>query len=113
MMTSSALNKIVTELQNGWNQIQSTLSVYLSAIGSLVRQTQLTADSEVWKALFFRSSLLNSSDTFLLMEYTTESSNDDSTDLKLTARHNRMIGFVESRLTQLAQSLESALKVYD
>ena len=84
----------------------------MNALGGIIRQAQMNDSITVWKSLFYQASALTHSDYFLLMEYSTKSQ-PDADHHKLQAKHLKMIGFVESRLTTFAQTLETELKIFD
>lgn len=89
-----------------------TLSKHINVLGGIIRQAQMNDSITVWKSLFYQTSALTHSDYFLLMEYSTKS--QPLVDHhKLQVKHMKMIGFVESRLTSFAQTLESELKIFD
>lgn len=100
MMSSSALKKIDNEFKYGWNQIQLTLSKYLSSTGSILNSAKLTRETEVWRSFFFHSSLFNWAEKYLLVEFRTSQLKEFKLNqVEMQSRHNAMVGLVEARLS--------------
>ena len=103
-MTQSAKNKIIGELSKGYKQLHITLAQFKATKGEIQRSVQATEPSQIYRPLFLLTSELTHAEWFIMLRYETFGSqkavNPESTK-SLHSRHQKMVGFVESRLTSL------------
>ena len=102
LMTQSARDRILTELRAGWLTIQLTQVKHLAAAECSLQRSvaHCQPTPHVWHSLIMQKSVLTRAQFFMALTYETKQHADECAK-KTGSRHARMIGFVESRLTQL------------
>ena len=59
-----------------------------------------------WSGLFFQATVLNETDYFIVLEYSTKKPDETSSDEETKTKHKKFIGFIESRIKNFLQVLQ-------
>ena len=58
-----------------------------------------------WSGLFFPATVLNETNYFMVLEYSTKAPSETSSLEEAKAKHSKFIGFIESRIKNFLQTL--------